>query len=592
MITNLKVKAISSLTRTGLAMLFILLLFACDTKVDQVEEVSDDSNTLNTFCNPIDLSYRFRPETNENSRREAADPTVVFFKDRYYLFASKSGGYWHSFDLTDWKFIQTDKIPTERYAPTVIVLRDSLFLAGSSKTDRDVYKSGDPLSGEWIVEDYLDFPVEDPAFFQDTDGKLYLYWGCSNEKPLYGSEIDPISFSLIGETTEILNSKRDIYGWEVRGDYNLDYDRAPWIEGAWVNKYQGKYYFQYSAPGTREKSYADGVYVSDTPLGEYQLQQHNPFSYKPEGYSTGAGHGSTITDEYGNYWHYGTGIVSVKHIFERRINFFPAFFDEDGLLYSITKYGDYPLIMPETKIESFDDIFPSWMLLSYDKQVEVSSSLDSFPANNMTNESIRTYWAAGSGSEKEWAIMDLGESYDVHAIQLNFAEHNTEIYGRQEGLKHRYRILGSNNMKDWEMVIDQSENSGDESHRYHQLPASQKYRYLKMENIEVPGGNLAISGFRVFGKGSGDKPAKLKKFNVRRDAQDRRRVHLNWSADSDAVGYNISFGIAEDKLYHNYIVYGDSSLTINSLNAKENYFYTIEAFNENGITPTEELVAD
>ena len=33
------------------------------------------------------------------SRREAADPTMVVYKGEYYLFASKSGGYFHSTDL-------------------------------------------------------------------------------------------------------------------------------------------------------------------------------------------------------------------------------------------------------------------------------------------------------------------------------------------------------------------------------------------------------------------------------------------------------------------------------------------------------------
>ena len=35
----------------------------------------------------------------------------------------------------------------------------------------------------------------------------------------------------------------------------------------------------------------------------------------------------------------------------------------------------------------------------------------------MTDENIRTYWAARSGGDKEWACMDLGALYDVYAIQ-------------------------------------------------------------------------------------------------------------------------------------------------------------------------------
>jgi len=41
-------------------------------------------------------------------------------------------------------------------------------------------------------------------------------------------------------------------------------NEKPWIEGAWMNKYNGKYYFQYAAPGAQYRSYCDGVCVSDS----------------------------------------------------------------------------------------------------------------------------------------------------------------------------------------------------------------------------------------------------------------------------------------------------------------------------------------
>ena len=40
-----------------------------------------------------------------------------------------------------------------------------------------------------------------------------------------------------------------------------------------------KYYFQYGAPGTEFKVHADGVYVSDSPLGPFVYQKHNPMCY-------------------------------------------------------------------------------------------------------------------------------------------------------------------------------------------------------------------------------------------------------------------------------------------------------------------------
>jgi len=45
-------------------------------------------------ANPMDLNYRFR-----SGYREAADPECHYFKGKYYLFASVSGGYWSSPDL-------------------------------------------------------------------------------------------------------------------------------------------------------------------------------------------------------------------------------------------------------------------------------------------------------------------------------------------------------------------------------------------------------------------------------------------------------------------------------------------------------------
>jgi len=56
-----------------------------------------------TYCNPVNLSYRF--QLQPPSRREAADPTMVVYKKQYWLFPSKSGGYWHSSDLLRWSFV-------------------------------------------------------------------------------------------------------------------------------------------------------------------------------------------------------------------------------------------------------------------------------------------------------------------------------------------------------------------------------------------------------------------------------------------------------------------------------------------------------
>ncbi|MCK7540436.1 MAG: hypothetical protein MZV63_60845 [Marinilabiliales bacterium] len=67
------------------------------------------------------------------------------------------------------------------------------------------------------------------------------------------------------------------------------------------------------------------------------------------------------------------------------------------------------------------------------------------------------------------------------------------------------------------MLIDNSDNKTDNTHIYKQLDSPVNARYLRINNIEVPGGHFAISGFRVFGKGSGPLPGQVSDFNVVRN---------------------------------------------------------------------------
>jgi hypothetical protein len=311
---------------------------------------------------------------------------------------------------------------------------------------------------------------------------------------------------------------------------------------------------------------------------------HNPCSSKPEGFIAGAGHSSTFQDKYGNYWHISTMTISQKHMFERRLGLFPMFFDKEGTLYTNTEFGDFPYTIPQKKISKPEELFPGWMLLSYNKPITVSSELTDHPKQYSADEEIRTYWSAQTGNKGEWISMDLQKQSVINAIQINFAENNTQLHGRKESIYYQYMLEYSNDNKTWKLLADKTLNKTDVPHDFIQLTVPVKARFIRVTNYHVPDGTFAISGLRVFGKGPGTLPGKVEDFRISRTQNDKREVKLNWKNNHNAVGYNIRYGEAADKLYHNYQVLDSNSLTIRSLNRNQKYYFKIDAFNETGIS--------
>jgi xylan 1,4-beta-xylosidase len=535
--------------------------------------------TLTNFCNPTNLSYRFQPELP--SRREAADPSIVLYKDKYYLFASKSGGYWASDNLLNWSFITSPDLPLEDYAPTALVMNDAVYFMA---LDRRIYKSSDPMTGRWqIVKDSLDIYAGDPCLFLDDDARLYLYHGLTNSKPIRGIELDKNTFNPIGEEKNLLNTSPKLHGWERTGNYNTEQKR-PFLEGAWMTKHNGKYYLQYAAPGTQYKSYSDGLYIGEQPLGPFKLADNNPFSYKPEGFICSAGHSSTFQDKYGNYWHAVTMLVGLKHRFERRIGLFPAFFDKDDTFYTYTGFGDFPHKVPNKKMSGPEDYQPSAMLLSYNKPMEASSALEGHSKELANNENIQDYWSAQTGDKGEWLMMDLQDKCKVSSVQINYYDEATNIKGRSASIYHQYLLEYSNDKINWKTIQDKTKNTSDVPHDYIELQSPVSARYIRLTNYHVPDGKFAISGLRVFGIGNTKKPISVTNFTAVRDVSDACNVTLSWPKNGKVTGYNIRYGTAADKLYLNYQVLDANTLTIHSLNALQDYYFTIDTFNEKGIT--------
>ena len=539
-----------------------------------------------TYCNPlnVDYTYMIYNAHNDQSYRSGADPAVVRFRNEYYMFVTRSLGYWHSVDLLNWQFITPEKWYFEgSNAPAAHNYKDSvLYVTGNPSGSMSILYTDDPRKGDWQAVPAIINNLQDPALFIDDDGQAYMYWGSSNKFPIRAMKLDRSKrFRPSTEIVELFNLDEEKHGWERFGENHSDSVLGGYIEGPWMTKYRNKYYLLYAAPGTQFNVYGDGVYTSDHPLGPFTYAPNNPVFYKPGGYMNGAGHGSIVEGPYNTHWHFGSNAVSVNVIWERRLCMFPAYFDKDGLMYSNTRFGDYPHYAPA--VAEKHGQFTGWMLLSYNKPVQVSSQVGEHSGKHLVDENVKTFWLAAENDSSQWVQIDLKEPATVHAVQVNYHDHKSDMYGRIPDLKHRYTLEGSSDGKNWMVLIDRSASYRDVPNDYNELTTPAKVRYIRYKNIEVPTPHLSISALRVFGRGGGKAPAAVKDFSVVRNS-DRRDALITWKKQPEAQGYNVLWGIAPDKLYNSWMVYDSNELLLKSLSTEISYYFAVESFNENGVS--------
>ncbi len=597
------------------------------------------------YCNPLNLPYKYNfqkpnmPGLGEAKLavyREAADPTLEYFKGRYWLFPSMTRGFYVSDDMVDWEYHALEApIPVFDYAPDVRAVGEYLYFSASKRSETcNFYRTKDPINGEW-EELPGSFPFWDPDLFCDDDGRLYFYWGCSNITPIWGVELEPETMRPLGEKQVMFTMDNKSRGYErvgrdhVSPKAGIDLEAAteemfrnlmnmpeemrlkegltteeavralargfagddPYIEGAYMTKHAGKYYLQYAFPETQSNVYGDGVLISDHPLGPFTIAENNPFSYKPGGFINGAGHGSTIADRDGNYWHTASMSISVNNDMERRLGLWKAGFDRDGELWCDQRYGDWPV---NAEAPAFSQ--PDFMLLSYQKPVGVSSGTG---AEKITNENVRDWWRADSAHE-EWCSLDLGEVMDVRAVQINFADEGIDAqipenaerlvaheirYIDLEKRVTRWKLEGSADGAEWFMIADKRHVDSNLSNDFIMPEGGVKTRYLKLTVAELPFEQpVAVSGLRVFGRGNGAAPEAPK--NVKAERVGDLNMLVSWEEDG-ATGHNILWGHAPDKLYHSYMVLGSNEKNIGALIKGEPVYVRVDAFNENGVTEGE-----
>lgn len=602
------------------------------------------------YCNPVNVPYRYQFNMDPRSHgklqidREGADPSMIQFQGKYYIFASMNLSVWVSEDMVNWEsYSLPENLPLYDYAPDVRVCGDYVYFSASRKGENcNYYRTRDIIRGPY-EEIAGTFDFWDPNLFFDEDGKIYFYWGCSNITPVWGVELEPETMLPKTERKVVIQGNPYEIGYERMGIDNCEFPRGeeevemmfqgflkqsnmteeqlpkvyapqirgmftrrPFIEGPWMDKFGGKYYLQYACPGAQFNTYADGVYVSDSPLGPFSLAANNPFSYHPGGFMPGAGHGSTMWDKEENLWHTSTMRISMNHQFERRVGIWPAGFDQDGELFCNQNYGDWPIAVEEGKRNPWNE--PKWYLLSYAKPAKASSAAEGKDADQAVNEDSQNWWRAAGSAPGEWLEVDLKKTMDVRAIQINFADDDLPIaspgeikgtatqprYIEERNLRTRWKLEGSLDGKEYFVIEDKSEAVTDLPHDFIVRENGIQVRYVRLTIIEIPYGvEPCISGLRIFGIGSGDKP-EMPVFEAGR-SEDELDLLVAVEGKKDAVGYNICWGHEEEKLYHSYQIYrsardvetdcdGRIDKRIGALVKGQDYFVRVDAYNENGIT--------
>lgn len=568
-----------------------------------------------TWINPIDLDYRYNFEQINDgaSYRTGADPAIVRHKDAYYMFQTLADGYWRSTDLVDWTFVTPSRWPFDSIvAPAAWSDGDRILLQPSMMEPESILVTDAPETGrlDFLVRRMPPLPGAtnkapeemkpgeippgpwDPALFKDDDGQWYLYWGSSNIFPMYGARIAFENGKLIYQTPAkpMLGLHPDLHGWERFGQDHCacwapGKPSPSYMEGAWMTKQGGRYYLQYGAPGSEFNAYANGTYVSESPLGPFTYAPWNPVAYRPGGFAQGAGHGSTFQDRHGNWWNSGTSWIGYNWGMERRIVMYPALFWPDGQMAASSRFGDFPHYAATAKVEDPESLFTGWMLLSYRKSATASTTMGEFAADRVTDENPRTFWVAGANKPGETLTLDLGAPKTLRAVQVNFADYKSGRFADAPDIYTEFELQSSLDGNSWSPLARTEGPRRDRPNAYLELPAPVKARYVRYVHGHVGAANLAISDIRVFGSAGGRAPAMPAGVTAKRDS-DERNAHVAWKPVKGAVGYNVLWGNRPDRLTLNYQRWADqgTTLELRALNVGQGYWVAVEAFDENGVS--------
>ena len=246
------------------------------------------AQTHNTYTNPL--------RTADGKMIRVADPFVFRYDSLYYMTGTtrQNSGFdcYSSPDLVHWTFLGEAYTKPEGHpgtggfwAPEVFVYRGKFYMTYSSYNPKTrimltSLAVADSPEGPYrdLYSPWFDFGYSaiDCHIFQDDDPErsLYLFFSRNTSRPgisigqNYVVRLKDDLSGTMGAPEIVVEADQP---WEM-----VDWESNRATEGAFVFKYNGKYYMTYSANNTGYEYYGVGYATADHPMGPWTKAEENP----------------------------------------------------------------------------------------------------------------------------------------------------------------------------------------------------------------------------------------------------------------------------------------------------------------------------
>jgi len=278
----------------------------------------------------VEKTYLSQPLVSEIY---TADPSAHVFNNKIYIYASHDidagiaqNDNGDHFGMNDYRVLSMDSIGgkvtvhdvaltvkdipwagRQLWAPDAAYKDRTYYLYFPVKDKNDVFRIGvatskNPVGPFKAAEKPIDGSYSiDPTVFTDTDGNSYMYfggiWGGQLQRwkdgkyDANGSKTDAEKENEPALSAKVVKLSKDMMSFDgqVKDVVILDKNGKPlltkdhdrrFFEGAWMHKYNGKYYFTYSTGDTHFLASA----VADNPWGPFTYQ--GKFMDPVEGWTT------------------------------------------------------------------------------------------------------------------------------------------------------------------------------------------------------------------------------------------------------------------------------------------------------------------